>query len=74
MELEALHALPVNDDLPPVVDEDPRRLVGDDALRFLVDGYALGITHRGAPLAQELVHARVLEETRIEGGREAIGR
>src|SRR5437879_2593644 len=59
MEPEALDPLRVGGRLHLVVDEDPRRIVVQDALRLAVHLGTFGLIGDGSRLAQQLVEARV---------------
>src|SRR5262245_64890412 len=65
VKLEPLDALGVRRRLDLVVDEDPRRIVHENALRLAVERGALALIGREPRLVQELVEALVLVERAV---------
>src|SRR5258705_7435867 len=74
VELEPLDPFGMGGGLDLVVDEDPRRIVDENALGFAIERGALALVGRQPCLVQELVEALVLVERAIRAGRRPLAR
>src|SRR5262249_50248485 len=74
VELEPLNPLGVGGRLDLVVDEDPRRIIDQNALGVAIERGALALVGREPRLVQELVEALVLVERAIRAGRRPLAR